>query len=57
GRPLKAGLTVGVRGAGLAFDGLHFVESVTSNLTPKSFKQDFSLSRNGLLPTIPRVSV
>lgn len=57
GRPLKAGAPVGVRGAGLAFDGLHFVESVTSTLSKGSFKQDFSLSRNGLLPTTPRVPV
>ena len=57
GRPLKAGLPVGVRGAGLVFDGLHFVERVTSTLSKGSFKQDFSLSRSGLLPSAPRVTV
>jgi hypothetical protein len=54
---LKPGAPVGVRGAGLIFDGLHFVESVTTNLSSKEFKQDFSLSRNGLLPTTPKVLV
>lgn len=57
GRLLKAGRTVGVRGAGLAFDGVHFVSRVTSTLTRSSFKQNFSLSRNGLLPTTERVAV
>jgi hypothetical protein len=56
GRLLKAGAPVGVRGAGFAFDGLHYVESVTSNLTRQSFKQDFSLTRNGLLPTVGSVA-
>lgn len=57
GRVLRAGRPVGVRGAGLPFDGLHYVEQVTSNLTRHSFKQDFSLTRNGLLPTVERVAV
>jgi hypothetical protein len=57
GRVLKAGGTVGVRGAGYAFDGVHFVDKVTSNLTRNSFKQDFALKRSGLLPTTERVAV
>jgi hypothetical protein len=57
GRTLKAGGTVGVRGAGMAFDGDHYVERVTSSLSRDSFKQDFSLTRNGLLPTRGSVSV
>ena len=56
GRLLRAGGPVGVRGAGYAFDGLHYVERVTSNLTRQSFKQDFSLTRNGLLPTVGSVA-
>lgn len=32
GRPLKARQLVGVRGAGLAYDGLYYVQSVTSTL-------------------------
>jgi hypothetical protein len=57
GRVLRAGATVGVRGAGLSFDGVHYVDQVTSRLTRDSFKQDFSLSRNGLLPTSGSVGV
>lgn len=57
GRVLKAGRTVGVRGAGIAFDGMHYVDSVKSTATLDSLKQDFSLSRNGLLPTQPTVPV
>lgn len=57
GRVLKAGGTVGVRGAGIAFDGEHFVERVTSTLSRTSFKQEFNLRRSGLLPTTERVAV
>jgi hypothetical protein len=56
GRLLKPGGTVGVRGAGLPFDGVHFVDRVTSNLTRGSFKQDFALKRSGLLPTSEHVT-
>ncbi len=56
GQLLKPGGTVGVRGAGYAFDGVHFVDRVTSNLTRGSFKQDFSLKRSGLLPTSEHVT-
>jgi hypothetical protein len=57
GRPLRARALVGVRGAGLAFDGVHFVQSVRHQLSRDGYKQTFSLTRNGLLPTQPRVSV
>jgi hypothetical protein len=56
GRLLKAGGTVGVRGAGYAFDGVHFVDKVTSNLTRHTFKQEFALTRSGLLPTSEHVT-
>jgi hypothetical protein len=55
GRPLKARQLVGVRGAGLAYDGLYYVQSVTSKLKHGEFKQEFSLTRNGLISTVPRV--
>lgn len=55
GRVLKARGLVGVRGAGEAFDGLHFVRSVTSTLQRGSFTQSFELIRNGLLSTLPAV--
>jgi len=55
GQLLKARELVGVRGAGMAFDGLHYVTSVTHTITRDSYKQAFSLSRNGLLPTVNQV--
>ena len=55
GNILKARQLVGVRGAGPAFDGLHYVKSVTHNLKPGEYKQSFTLSRNGLLSTVPLV--
>jgi hypothetical protein len=57
GRVLKARALVGVRGAGHAFNGLHYVSEVTSNLQRGSFTQSFKLVRNGLLSTVPSVPV
>ncbi|WP_347351808.1 hypothetical protein [Intrasporangium sp.] len=57
GRPLHARGLVGVRGAGPAFDGLHFVKQVTHKIKRGEYKQEFKLSRNGLLPTLPTVPV
>lgn len=57
GRPLKARQLVGVRGAGPAYDGLHYVKSVTHTIKRGEYKQSFTLSRNGLLSTVPRVPV
>ena len=56
GRILKARRLVGVRGAGVAYDGLYYVQSATSRLKRGEFKQNFSLTRNGLVsitPTVP----
>jgi len=55
GRPLKARGLVGVRGAGMAFDGLYFVKSVNHTLKRGEYKQSFELTRNGLISTVPRV--
>lgn len=55
GRTLKARRVVGVRGAGLAFDGLYYVRSVTHHLKRGEYKQDFTLVRNGLVSITPRV--
>jgi hypothetical protein len=52
---LKSRQLVGVRGAGLAFDGLYFVKSVTTNIKQGALKQDFELTRNGLVSITPRV--
>ncbi|MBA2647579.1 MAG: hypothetical protein H0U81_12355 [Pyrinomonadaceae bacterium] len=55
GRVLKARQLVGVRGAGLAFDGLYYVESVTHRVKRGEYKQSFELSRNGIVSTVPGV--
>lgn len=57
GRLLKARGLVGVRGVGVAYDGLYYVSSVTSTLRRGEFKQRFELSRNGLVSITPRVPV
>lgn len=57
GRPLRARGLVGVRGAGLAYDGLYFVSSVKSTLRRGEFKQEFDLTRNGLISITPRIPV
>lgn len=49
GRLLKPRLLVEVRGAGRPHDGLHFVRSVTHQIKPGEYKQNFSLSRNAFL--------
>ncbi|MGH7062537.1 MAG: hypothetical protein ACREET_00515 [Stellaceae bacterium] len=55
GRVLKARQLVGVRGAGPAFDGLHYVDSVTHRLSRGEYKQEFTLTRNGLISNTPVV--
>lgn len=57
GRVLKSRRLVGVRGAGEAFDGLYYVKSVSHQIERGSYKQGFSLARNGLVSTVPRVPV
>jgi hypothetical protein len=56
GRLLKPRKLVGVRGVGIAYDGLYYVSSVTSTIKRGEFKQNFNLTRNGLIsitPTVP----
>jgi hypothetical protein len=53
---LKARELVGVRGAGLAFDGLYYVKTVTHKIKRGEYKQDFQLTRNGLVSTVSTVS-
>lgn len=55
GRPLRARRTVGVRGAGITYDGLYFVKSVTHNIKRGEYKQSFALSRDGLISLTPVV--
>ena len=55
GHVLKARRLVGVRGAGIAFDGLHYVKSVTHTIKRGEYKESFTLSRNGLISMLPVV--
>lgn len=57
GRLLKSRQLVGVRGAGLPFDGLYYVKSVSHDIGRGHYKQSFSLARNALVSTLPRVPV
>jgi hypothetical protein len=57
GNVLKARRLVGLRGVGDAFDGLYYVRSVTSKIKRGEFKQDFTLSRNGLISTLRHIPV
>jgi len=55
GSALRARRTVGVRGAGLSYDGQYYVRSVTHRITKGSYTQSFVLSRDGtgsLLPVV-----
>ncbi|MGW0522260.1 hypothetical protein [Crossiella sp. NPDC003009] len=55
GHILRARELVGVRGAGLAYDGLYYVTSVTHDLQRGQYKQTFSLSRDGLVSLTQQV--
>ena len=52
---LRSRMLVGVRGAGLAYDGLYYVNSVTHDIKRGEYKQNFELSRDGLISLTPRV--
>jgi hypothetical protein len=55
GRLLRSRQLVGVRGAGLPYDGLYYVKGVTHEIERGSYKQGFSLARNALISTFPTV--
>ena len=56
GSVLSARKLVGVRGVGQDFDGLYYVKSVTHKIKRGEYKQDFTLTRNGLVSTVSTVS-
>jgi hypothetical protein len=56
GRILRSRQLVGVRGAGNAYDGLYYVNSVTHNIKRGEYKQNYSLSRDGLISLTPRLT-
>lgn len=55
GRLLKARRLVGVRGVGWAYNGLYYVQRVKTTLKRGELKQEFTLTRNGLVSITPRV--
>jgi hypothetical protein len=55
GQLLRARSLVGMRGAGIAFDGLYYVDSATHKLKPGEYKQSFVLKRNALIANTPVV--
>lgn len=55
GHVLRARNLVGIRGAGLSYDGFYYVTRVTHNITRGDYKQSFTVSREGtgaLLPVV-----
>jgi hypothetical protein len=52
---LRPRMMTGVRGAGPTYDGLYYVNSVTSTIKRGQLKQSFALSRDGLVSNVPRV--
>lgn len=57
GRILRSRMLVGVRGAGKTYDGHYYVDSVTHDLKPGSYKQSFNLSRDGLVSNVSNIAV
>jgi hypothetical protein len=55
GQVLRSRMLVGVRGASVGYDGLYYVDSVTHSIKRGEYKQNFSLSRDGLISNTPRV--
>jgi hypothetical protein len=54
---LRARMLVGVRGAGITYDGMYYVDSVTHSIKPGEYKQNFTLSRDGLISNTPKLVV
>jgi len=52
---LQTRAVVGVRGAGPAYDGFYYINSVTHNIKSGEYKQSFTLSRDGLISQVPVV--
>lgn len=56
GHVLQARRLVSVRGAGVAYDGLFYVRSVTHDIKRGEYKQSFTLARDGLVSLTPVVT-
>jgi hypothetical protein len=57
GHVLRSRMLVGVRGVGLAYDGMYYVNNVTHTLKRSEYKQSFNLSRDGLISNTPKVMI
>jgi hypothetical protein len=55
GSILRSRQLVGVRGAGVTYDGMYYVESVTHNIKRGEYKQSFTLARDGVVSQTPVV--
>jgi hypothetical protein len=55
GHVLQARQLVGVRGAGVAYDGAYYVTRVTHEIKRGDYHQSFSLARDGLISLTPAV--
>lgn len=55
GHVLESRSIVGVRGAGLTYDGTYYVKSVTHDIKRGEYTQSFTLTRDGFLPLVPEV--
>jgi hypothetical protein len=55
GTVLQAGTIVGLRGAGFTNDGKYFVSNVTHSISKGTYKQRFTLRREGVGSIVPRV--
>jgi len=55
GSILQARQLIGVRGAGIAFDGLYYVDSTKHQIKLGEYKQSFTLKRNALVSNVPFV--
>ena len=57
GSVLQARARVDVRGVGLTYDGSYYVKTVTHTITRGSYRQAFTLTRDGIGPLSPTVIV
>jgi hypothetical protein len=55
GSVLRARGLVGVRGAGLAYDGMYYLKRVSHRIARGTWRQEFALVREGLGTTVPEV--
>lgn len=55
GQSLRSRMLVGVRGAGITYDGMYYVDSVTHDIKRGEYKQNFTISRDGLIASTPMV--